>query len=158
MPKPEALAVFLTWRTYGTWLPGDERGWVDERRHGFGENMHRADYRLAQAAQGLMRAAPMELSSGQRELIDQVIREACAFRDWPVIALNVRTNHVHLVVASTTEPRKMLNLLKTRVSTLVRHAGIIPADRPLWSRGGSTRMLFSEESLAQAVDYVLNRQ
>jgi hypothetical protein len=27
-PMPEALAYFLTWTTYGTWLPGDERGWV----------------------------------------------------------------------------------------------------------------------------------
>ena len=25
---PEPLAFFLTWPTYGTWLPGDERGWV----------------------------------------------------------------------------------------------------------------------------------
>ena len=23
------LACFLTWTTYGTWLPGDERGWVE---------------------------------------------------------------------------------------------------------------------------------
>lgn len=25
---PDPLAFFLTWTTYGTWLPGDERGWV----------------------------------------------------------------------------------------------------------------------------------
>jgi len=25
---PDPLAYFLTWTTYGTWLPGDERGWV----------------------------------------------------------------------------------------------------------------------------------
>jgi hypothetical protein len=25
-PQPEPLAYFLTWSTYGTWLPGDERG------------------------------------------------------------------------------------------------------------------------------------
>ena len=23
----DPLAFFLTWTTYGTWLPGDERGW-----------------------------------------------------------------------------------------------------------------------------------
>ena len=28
-PLPEPLAYFLTWPTYGTWLPGDERGWVE---------------------------------------------------------------------------------------------------------------------------------
>jgi hypothetical protein len=33
-PLPMALVYFLTWPTYGTWLPGDERGWV-EYRHGW---------------------------------------------------------------------------------------------------------------------------
>ena len=33
-PLPEPLTYFLTWPTYGTWLPGDERGWV-EYRHGW---------------------------------------------------------------------------------------------------------------------------
>ena len=28
IPRGEPLAYFLTWTTYGTWLPGDERGWV----------------------------------------------------------------------------------------------------------------------------------
>ena len=27
----ETLAYFLTWTTYGSWLPGDERNWVDKR-------------------------------------------------------------------------------------------------------------------------------
>jgi hypothetical protein len=30
-PLPEPLASFLTWPPYGTWLPGDERGWVEYR-------------------------------------------------------------------------------------------------------------------------------
>ena len=28
-PLPEPLADFLTWPTYVTWLPGDQRGWVE---------------------------------------------------------------------------------------------------------------------------------
>jgi hypothetical protein len=28
VPMDEPLAYFLTWTTYGSWLPGDERGWV----------------------------------------------------------------------------------------------------------------------------------
>jgi hypothetical protein len=27
-PMDEPLAYFLTWTAYGSWLPGDERGWV----------------------------------------------------------------------------------------------------------------------------------
>ena len=30
-PLPEPLAYFLTWTTYGTWLPGDDRGWTDSK-------------------------------------------------------------------------------------------------------------------------------
>ena len=31
-PLPDPLAYFLTWSTYGTWLPGDERGWIEHER------------------------------------------------------------------------------------------------------------------------------
>jgi hypothetical protein len=30
----DPIGYFLTWVTYGTWLPGDPRGWV-EFRHDF---------------------------------------------------------------------------------------------------------------------------
>ena len=30
----DPIGYFLTWVTYGTWLPGDSRGWV-EHRHGW---------------------------------------------------------------------------------------------------------------------------
>ena len=33
-PLPEPIAFFLTWATYVTWLPGDDRGWI-EYRHGW---------------------------------------------------------------------------------------------------------------------------
>jgi hypothetical protein len=29
----EPLAYFPTWTTYGAWLPGDERGWVEKPGH-----------------------------------------------------------------------------------------------------------------------------
>jgi hypothetical protein len=32
IPLPEPLAYSPTWPTYGTWLPGDERGWVQYLR------------------------------------------------------------------------------------------------------------------------------
>ncbi|MDA1049536.1 MAG: hypothetical protein O3C40_03530 [Planctomycetota bacterium] len=30
IPLDDSLALFLTWTTYGSWLPGDERGWVEK--------------------------------------------------------------------------------------------------------------------------------
>ena len=34
-PQPEPIAYLITWTTYGTWLSGDERGWV---KRGQGSN------------------------------------------------------------------------------------------------------------------------
>ncbi len=30
IPMDDPLAFFLTWTTYGSWLQGDERGWVEK--------------------------------------------------------------------------------------------------------------------------------
>ena len=39
------------------------------------------------------------LTAKQRELVEQAIRETCEVRKWILLAINVRTNHVHLVVS-----------------------------------------------------------
>ncbi|MCL4240699.1 MAG: transposase [Dehalococcoidia bacterium] len=121
LPQPQAL--FLTWRTYGTWLPGDERGWIDERRNGFGEPTNLPDGRLEAAARGQMRSAPMEFTESQRRAVDLAIREACEFPGWQVVALNVRTNHVHLVVRAHEQPAKVLNVLKARATAALPAGG-----------------------------------
>jgi hypothetical protein len=30
IPMDDPLALFLTWTTSGSWLPGDERGWAEK--------------------------------------------------------------------------------------------------------------------------------
>ena len=120
--------------------------------------MNRPDYRLAQAAQGRMAGRPVEFTPNQRLAVDQAIREACEFRRWQVLALNVRTNHVHLVVTAEHDAGKVLNLLKVGVTTGLRAARAAPAAAPVWARGGSRRQVWDESSLEAAVDYVLNRQ
>lgn len=158
MALPQHLALFLTWRTYGTWLPGDERGWIDERRNGFGEPMNVPDMRLEGAARGQMRSAPMKFTDPQRLAVDLAIREACEFRGWQVVALNVRTNHVHLVVGTDEQPSKVLNVLKGRTTTVLRTGRTVVEHRPIWARGGSRRVLWDDAAMAAAVEYVLNAQ
>ena len=157
-PGREPLAIFLTWRTYGTWLPGDERGWVDERRHGYGEPMNAPDARIEGAAAGLMRAPKRVLTTTLRDAVDTTIREACAFRGWPVLALAVQTNHVHLVVGTDEDPSRARNAIKSRTTLALRRSARVPADAVLWARGGSGRVLWNEHALESAVRYVLHGQ
>jgi hypothetical protein len=151
-------ALFLTWRTYGTWLPGDARGWVDERNNSRGEPMNRPDHRLEAAAAGLMRAGRVAFSPDQREAVDESIRTTCRLHEWPVMALNVRTNHVHIVLGGEEFEPGLLVVLKKEATKTLRSLSLVAADAPVWSRGGSRRILVGERSIDTAVDYVLNRQ
>jgi hypothetical protein len=152
------LALFLTWRTYGTWLPGDERGWVDERRNGYGEHTNRPDWRIENAARAQMRGASVAFDEHSRPQVDAWIRETCAHFEWVVAALNVRTNHVHLVVGTEERPVRVVTAIKAQTTKELRRAGLAKPDAPVWARGMSGRFLFRDEELAAAVDYVLNRQ
>src|SRR3954468_24378092 len=90
-----AIAFFSTWTTYGTWLPGDERGWF-KRGNGILLNDEIARY---QAAMRMMDSA-ITLQPQQRHVVEQTITEHCSIRGWMLHAVNCRTNHVHAVVTA----------------------------------------------------------
>ena len=154
MDQPHAL--FLAWRTYGTWLHGDARGWVNERRNWRGEPMNRADHRLEAAAKGLMRAEPTLFDDTMRKTVDAAIRETAAELALPV--MTVRTNHVHLVLGGEGWDERLLMTFKKEATKSLRRSGLVPSEGSVWSRGGSKRVLAGDDAIESAIDYVLHRQ
>jgi REP element-mobilizing transposase RayT len=69
--------------------------------------------------------------------------------------MNVRTNHVHIVISATVAPEKVVNAIKANATRIMRDRGIWSRVGSPWTTGASTRYLWSEESVARAVDYVL---
>ena len=63
IPQEEPLAYFLTWTTYGTWLPGDERGWVEKPGQ-----FRELDVQRQQTARQRMTEPPLTLDGEQRAL------------------------------------------------------------------------------------------
>ena len=120
--------------------------------------MNHPDWRMHGAAAGQMRSPVMEFDSQQRAAIEISIRESCAYRGWEVLALNVRTNHVHLVVAADAGPDAVVRTLKARTTRQLRAGKLAAAGDSVWSRGGSHRVLWSESAVDAATDYTLNRQ
>ena len=106
-PPPDPLAYLLTWPTYGTWLPGDERGWV-EYRHGF--QLPHLMKELESAA--LMTEDACLLDDEQRRLVEKTIADHCAIRGWILHAVNCRTNHLHVVVTADLHPKKVISQFK----------------------------------------------
>jgi REP element-mobilizing transposase RayT len=154
-----ALAYLITFRCYGTWLHGDERGTVGRRGSNvFGSPRIRLDKTLLEIDKRQMAAPPFELGSIERSLVENAIVQVCAVRRYHLFALNVRTNHVHLVVSNGGNVERMMDSFKAYSTKAFRTAGLVVRHVRPWSRHGSTRYLWTEEHIATAVDYVLNRQ
>ncbi len=106
-PMPEPLAYFLTWPTYGTWLPGDERGWI---QYGRGWQLPDAVRKLE--AEARMTEDACRFDGEQRNVVERQIAETCNVRGWELHAVNCRSNHVHVVVTAGQAPKIVRNQLK----------------------------------------------
>jgi len=153
----EALAYFLTWTTYGTWLPGDSRGWVNCRPT-HGEIVEAPCPALESHARGLMKDAPVVLDPKMREIADAAVREACREFSWTLHAIEVRSNHVHVVVtASDASPGKVMGILKVRGTQALNALGRAGSRDRWWAGEGSKRILNSPASVEAAIRYVMNQ-
>jgi REP element-mobilizing transposase RayT len=159
MASDDPRAFFLTWSTYGTWLPGDERGWV-EYRHGF----QLPDPVLELECAARMTEDALLLAPNQRQRVDQQLAETCEHKRWKLHAANCRTNHVHVVLSSPAAPKTIREQLKAwctrRLNEQQADSGMPERERRThwWSDRGSIRWIFREEDLAAAIFYVLEQQ
>jgi REP element-mobilizing transposase RayT len=149
----EPLAYFLTWTTYGTWLPGDERGW--HRKDD--PDIQRPDPSLTETARSQMKESAFRLSTDHRRLVEETIRKHCEIREWVLHAVNARTNHVHVVVtAAGYQPETVSEQLKAWCARRLREAGA--SRKTFWTEGGNRRWINREDDLEAAVVYVREAQ
>ena len=162
-PRKQVLAYHITWTTYGTWLPGDARGWVQWGEWG----VQPPDPERERDARERMAESTVVLTEAQRALalVEQTIRDHCRIRGWQLHAVNARTNHVHIVVTADRDPDDVMNQFKAWCSRkLSDAAGLVgavatKAGRRRWfTEGGDKELIDSEEYLANAIKYVLERQ
>ena len=152
------LAFLITFRTYATWLHGDERGSVDRNHNVPGTPLLPSDPRREVEERWLTTIAPVMLSDAQREVVHRAILDVCRHRRWALHALNVRTNHVHLVVSSDEGPERVMNTLKSWATRRLTEAGQWAGGSRPWSRHGSTRYLWKPEQVENACRYVTEAQ
>lgn len=146
---------------YGAWLHGDSRGWVK-----WGEaEIKPPDPDRERAARQRMVESPVVLTEDQRALVEQTIREHCRFRGWLLHAVNVRSNHVHVVLTADRGADEVMSQLKAWCSRkLSDAAGLVgavgkKAGRRHWfTEGGDKKVIDTEEYLQNALTYVTERQ
>ena len=154
-----SIAIFSTWTTYGTWLPGDPRGWFQR-----GRGLQDPDpVRWLEAALRMTESA-CTLDRDQRQLVEQTVIDHCAIREWILHGVNCRSNHVHVVVTAPgrriEEPREQFKAWCTRRLKARARAQPGPgtARANWWSERGWDEYLDDEDALAEVVAYVVERQ
>jgi REP element-mobilizing transposase RayT len=151
------LAYLITIRTYGTWLHGDKRSSVDrhEQLNAFGGPKRSSYPKLESRMRSSMKSRLFVFDEIQREVVKEAIEEVAVHRGFTINAINVRTNHAHIVVRATCKPEKVADSFKSYSTRKLRDRGLVSRDQKVWSRGRSRRYLWKGEHLVGAIDYVL---
>jgi len=156
----DVLAYFLTWTCYGTYLPGDSRGWTRWHR---GDQLPRP--RLEDWTRQQLQESAVFLNDEQRQLVEDVVRQHCECRNWSLHAVNCRSNHCHVVVTAPDHPgeqvREQLKAWATR--RLKKHektgqSAPHAIREKWWTSKGSVRSLFDDTSLEAAIKYTRDAQ
>jgi REP element-mobilizing transposase RayT len=158
----------LTWTTYGTWLPGDERGFVGRTRDHDGrqtwQNTPGTPARTPNPS--LRRIARARMSGAVRRLAPDharvLLADFCRTAEvhfWDLIAVAVMRNHVHLVVgvAGDPDPSDLLRHFKTYGSKTLSRAAGRPDNGRWWTQSGSRRVLRDDAAVIAAIRYVLTQ-
>ena len=119
------LAYLITFRTYGTWLHGDERGSVNRFRNIYGTPYLRSEEQWLEKNTAKLKSEPVKLDAKQPGCVEKAIRECCFLRMFALLAINVRTNHAHTVVGySEKGSGPILGAFKANATRELRQRGL----------------------------------
>jgi len=158
----------LTSTTYGTWLPGDARGFVSTVRDGDGPRVRRnvpdTPYDrdapgLRESARHLLTGEPVLLTPEQAAVVLEQFRETARHRGWVLHAAAVMANHFHAVVTAPEDVHStaILRDLKSYASRVLNRRWGRPAAGTWWTESGSRRPLPDLGAVGRAVWYVADQ-
>lgn len=155
----------LTSTTYGTWLPGDERGFVSNVREGPGpEVRHDAPGTpvdrnmpgLVASARAKLKGNPIYLNGEQAQTLLLQFQETTQYRGWLLLAVAIMANHFHLVVGVPGDPapEDLLRDFKSYGSRALNRRWGKPTSGTWWTESGSRRILPNDSAIRKAIEYL----
>jgi REP element-mobilizing transposase RayT len=159
---------FPTWTTYGSWLPGDERGFVSNIRDGPGPEVRHnipgtpydADMlALERAARSRLKCEPIRLTQTQADVLLHQFQETATYRERQLLAVGIMANHCHLVVGTPgdPDPSKLLADFKSYGSRSLNRRWPKPASGTWWTDSGSKRKLPDANAILATIKYVIEQ-
>ena len=140
------LGYMVTWTTYGSWLQGDQRGYV---KHG---KITPGNPKILQACRRLQKSPSVKLDSEAKAIVRQAILNEAKRIGHTIEALVVCTNHVHLVAYPCQESIELIvSRYKNVAMFALRKHGQVGRT---WARSFDKRFCFSQDDLNRRIEYV----
>jgi REP element-mobilizing transposase RayT len=160
---------FLTSTTYGTWLPGDERGSVTtvldgpgpRKRHNIpGTACDEGMPGLHASAHAALKDRPVYLSREQAEALLAQFQETAEHRGWLLLAVAIMANHFHILIGvrGDPEPDAILGNFKSYGSRALNRRWGKPASGTWWTEGGSKRKKVGEPAVRDGIQYIREQE
>ena len=156
---------FLTWTTYGSWLPGDERGFVspkfelddpEQRNYRVGEPFDSGRARLVNLASARRVGSPIQLNQEQAEVARSQFTQTAGHRGWSLLAGAIMYDHVHRLVglSDDPDPSTLLRDFKSYASRALTQRFGRPQSGTWWTEQGSKRKIEDWENLETILRYI----
>ncbi len=152
------MTYLITFRCYGSHMHGAPEGSVDRKQNRYGSPFTKPNALLLAAELRSMDQPLYQLDEPRRRGVREGIIDRCARHGWRLLAAHIRSNHVHVIVEGQDKPELVMTELKCAASQQLNALGFDSRTRKRWARHGSTRRLFNNESVQEAIVYVLERQ
>ena len=139
---PRVLATMVTTTSYGTWLPGDFRGYVEN-----GEVLPPNPHLLAHA-RSLLAKPPVQFNPAEQHALFDSIRAAAAEFAYKLTDVSIESWHLHWIVDHGVDPVKiMVGRLKTRMRQALDRGRI-------WTEGYWHDCLYTEDEVRTRRRYI----
>ena len=140
------VGYMLTWTTYGSWLQGDERGYVKNGK------VLDGNIGFRQANMAAQKAKTVKLNQKEQKIVRIAILSEAESFDQKIYATAVCSNHVHIVSNFIAMPiSKILSHYKNAARRALETNGFIGK---LWTKGYDKRYCFNIDELKNKIDYV----
>ena len=140
------VGYMVTWTTYGSWLPGDERGYVKDGQ------VLPGNLKVLERNKKRQKSPTVRLIAREKQIVHRVILAEAQKLGHQIEACVVFSNHVHL--AARTHSKSIEEVVGRYKSVTTRALWQHGRKGRIWTRGYDKRFCFSEDELTQRIQYV----
>ncbi len=142
------VGYMLTWTTYGSWLPGDERRYVQDGKTLYG------DKNVLEKNKNRQKTETVKLNRNEKQIVEKTIICEAKRIGQVIEAIVIYSNHVHLLARpcgeSIEETVARYKSITTRALWKIGRTGRI------WTKGYDTRFCFNEDHIIKKKQYINN--